>query len=113
MYFVYILRLDNGDLYKGSTKDLKQRLIEHKRGNVASTKNKNLKLIHYECYQLESDARRRELFLKTTEGRRLLKQQLRDILSANEHAPVSSLRLDTDVRHSESKRALFARSSRP
>ena len=36
--------------------------------------------MHHEAYGLESDARRRERFLKTTEGKRLLKQQIRDIL---------------------------------
>jgi len=39
-----------------------------------------LKLIGYESYYLKSDAERREKFLKTNEGRRLFKQQYRDIL---------------------------------
>ncbi|HLD61034.1 MAG TPA: GIY-YIG nuclease family protein [Patescibacteria group bacterium] len=82
MYYVYILKLKNNDLYKGSTANLRQRTIEHKRGKVDSTKGKNPILIHYECYLKESDARRRERFLKTTEGRRLLKQQIRDLLSS-------------------------------
>ena len=81
MYYAYVLQLNNGDLYKGSTADMKQRMADHKRGNVASTKNKEPRLLHYECYTLKSDALRREKFLKTTEGMRLLKQQLRDILS--------------------------------
>ncbi len=81
MYYVYIMHLNNGDLYKGSTDNLKAREQRHKNGDVKSTKGKNPVLIHYECYKLESDARRRELFLKTTEGRRLLRQQLRDILT--------------------------------
>ncbi len=50
-------------------------------GKVESTSNRRpLKLIHYEAYLLKSDAERRERFLKTTEGRRTLKQQLRDLL---------------------------------
>jgi len=73
--------MKNGDLYKGSTKDLKRRYNEHLEGKVLSTKYKRpLVLIGYEAYILESDARRRERFLKTTEGLRLLKQQYRDIL---------------------------------
>ncbi len=81
MCYVYVLLLTNGDLYKGSTSDLKKRFIEHNKGKVASTKNfRPLKLIHYECYLLKSDARRREKFLKTTEGKRLLCQQIRDTL---------------------------------
>ena len=82
MYYVYILKLANDNLYKGSTKDLNNRIVEHKNGKVESTKNfRPLKLIHYECYALKSDALRREKFLKTTEGRRLLKQQIRDIMN--------------------------------
>ncbi len=83
MYYVYILKLDNGDLYKGSTADVRERVAEHKKGKVDSTRNKNPVLIHYECYLKKSDAQRRERFLKTTEGRRLLKQQLRDVLSSH------------------------------
>ena len=82
MYYVYVLSLSNGYLYKGSCGNLNIRLKDHKLGKVESTKHKlPLKLIHYECYMLKSDAQRREKFLKTTEGRRLLKQQIRDIIN--------------------------------
>ncbi|MBU0647928.1 GIY-YIG nuclease family protein [Patescibacteria group bacterium] len=82
MYYLYILKLSNGDLYKGITSDLKRRFYEHSNGSVKSTKNyKPIKLIHYEAYSLKSDCERREKFLKTTEGRRLLRQQIRDILA--------------------------------
>ena len=81
MYYVYILVLNNSQLYTGSTGDLKRRYPEHKNGKVISTKlRRPLELIHYEAYFKKSDATRRERFLKTTEGKRLLKQQLRDIL---------------------------------
>ncbi len=81
IYYVYFLKLPNGDVYKGLSSDLKRRLVEHHAGKVASTKNfKPIKLIGYEAYLLKTDAERREKFLKTTEGRRLLKQQYRDIL---------------------------------
>ena len=81
MYYVYILLLRNKNLYKGSTADLKARVYDHEHGKVSSTQHwRPLRLIHYECYCLKSDAQRREKFLKTTEGRRLLKQQLRDVL---------------------------------
>jgi putative endonuclease len=81
MYYVYILLLSNKDLYTGRTDDLKRRIPEHERGGVESTRHyRPLKLIHYEAYLLRTDADRRERFLKTTEGKRLLRQQLRDIL---------------------------------
>ncbi len=56
-------------------------MSEHSAGKVKSTRNfLPLRLIGYEAYQLKSDAQRREKFLKTTEGRRLLRQQYRDII---------------------------------
>jgi putative endonuclease len=89
MYYVCILLLKNKDLYKGSTSDLRLRLQDHQKGKVASTRNfRPLKLIHYEGYILKSDAERRERFLKTTEGRRLLRQQIRDILEKINNKPV-------------------------
>ena len=82
MYYVYFLRLSNNDIYKGSTSNLKQRYQNHIGGKVTSTRNYlPCKLIGYEAYNLKSDALRREKFLKTTEGMRLLKQQYRDVLN--------------------------------
>src|SRR4030042_6958847 len=82
MYHFYLLWLDNQQIYTGTTSNLKRRLQEHEDGKVLSTKYKRpLKLIHCESYLLKSDVSRRERFLKTTEGKRLLKQQLRDILN--------------------------------
>ena len=82
MYYVYILRLSNGQLYTGFTGDLRRRILEHKRGKVLSTAKRGpVELIHYEAYLLGSDARRREKFLKGTEGKRYLQLQIRDILS--------------------------------
>jgi putative endonuclease len=81
MFYVYILRMNNSQLYTGFTSDLKRRIQDHDYGKVKSTRlRRPLQLIHYEAYLLESDARRREKFLKTSEGKKLLKKQLRDIL---------------------------------
>ena len=81
MIYVYFLLLCNKDIYKGSSDNLKRRLQEHKRGNVASTRNfRPVLLIGFEGYAFKSDAQRREKFLKTTEGRRFFRQQYRDIL---------------------------------
>lgn len=84
MFYLYILLLANKQLYTGLMANLKRRYFEHQEGKVKSTKNRRpLKLIFYEAYLLKSDVVRRERFLKTTEGKRLLKQQLRDILKQN------------------------------
>jgi len=81
MYYVYILKLNNGQLYTGFTQDLKRRIQEHKTGKVGSTKHRlPIELIHYEAYLRDSDARRREEFLKKSEGKKYLKQQIRDLL---------------------------------
>jgi len=81
MYYVYFLVLNNSRVYTGTTDNLRRRISEHKYGKVESTKNsKSLKLVGYEAFLLKSDATRREKFLKTTEGKRLFRQQYRDIL---------------------------------
>jgi putative endonuclease len=84
-YYVYILKLGNGQRYTGYTSDLRRRLKEHQSGSVSFTsKRQPVELMHYEAYRLESDARRREKYLKTTEGKRFLRQQIRDLLSGEE-----------------------------
>ena len=91
---MYILLLSNGQLYTGYTTDLNRRLLEHENGCVDSAaKRRPVELIHYEAYGRESDARRREGFLKTTEGKRLLKQQIRDILIEKKVVTVPALAL--------------------
>jgi len=85
MFYVYILLQNDKHLYTGFTDNLKRRYKQHTGGLNLSTKYKKpLILIHYEAYLLKTDAMRREKFLKTTEGRRLLKQQIRDILKQEE-----------------------------
>ena len=80
--YVYILFLANGQIYTGKTDDLRRRMLEHERGSVTSTaRRRPVRLIGYEAYSQPSDADRREKFLKTTEGKRLFRQQYRDILA--------------------------------
>lgn len=74
--------MSNGQIYTGSTKNLKNRMYEHTRGNVTTTsKYLPVTMIGYEAYALKSDAQRREKYLKTTEGKRLFRQQYKDIFS--------------------------------
>ena len=77
MYYVYILLLKNKKLYTGYTEDLRVRYKQHQSGKVKSTKClAPLKLVHYEAYLLEEDARRREKFLKSSDGKLFLRRQL-------------------------------------
>ena len=88
MFYVYLLKLKNNQLYTGYTSDLKRRVAEHQRGKCEFTSERlPVELIHYEAYKLESDARRREHFLKTSEGKALLKKQIRDLLESFEGSP--------------------------
>jgi len=79
-YYVYILesRKDKS-LYIGYTKDLKERLKQHNAGQNTSTKSKRpWKIIHYEAYKNQDDTMRREKYLKTSQGSRLLKRMLKE-----------------------------------
>lgn len=69
-------------MYCGYTKDLRERLKRHFSGDVYSTKRMGeMELFFYEAFISESDARRREKYLKTDKGKRMLKLMLKDSLS--------------------------------
>jgi len=69
------------ELYFGFTSDLKNRLKEHNSGNNISTKRyMPWRLIYYEACLAESDAHRREKYLKTNIGRRMMKRRLKDYI---------------------------------
>lgn len=80
LYYVYVLEsVKNGNLYIGYTTDLRRRLIEHNRGLNFSTKAyRPWRLIHFEAYLDKDDAERRENYLKTSQGGRLLKRMLKE-----------------------------------
>lgn len=64
MYYVYFILNELNYLYYGSTNDLRNRLMQHNSGKCISTKGHQWKLIYYEAYLSESDAREREQRLK-------------------------------------------------
>jgi putative endonuclease len=72
MYYVYILKSQvDGNLCTGYTNDLRRRLSEHNTGLSRATKARRpFKLIYYEAYRSEKDARKREQGLKL-DGRAL------------------------------------------
>jgi putative endonuclease len=77
MYYVYVLKLNNNDLYIGYTEDLNKRLITHQSGESRFTKPyRPVKLVYYEAYLSKEDATKREYHLKTGQQRELLKQRL-------------------------------------
>jgi len=78
MYYVYILQSNKDKkLYIGSAPDLRKRIEKHNKGYVLATKNRRpLRLIYYEGYINQRDAKRREIFLKGGKGHEELKVQL-------------------------------------
>ena len=81
-YYVYtLISLKDYKFYTGFTTDLKDRLSRHARGEVRSTTNRRpLKLIHYEYFINEEDAKAREVFLKSGFGRENMKKALQRTL---------------------------------
>ena len=83
MFFTYILKSGKDkQWYVGSTNNLRKRIEEHNTGKVTSTKPRApFKLIYYEAYISEKDARQREHNLKL-HARALaqLKKRLKDTL---------------------------------
>ena len=79
MYFVYVLRsIIYETRYIGSTRDIVKRVKEHNSGKVRYTKGRRpWKLVYQEEFGTRSDARKRELYLKSGQGRNYLDTTLR------------------------------------
>lgn len=74
MYYVYIIRNTKGQLYKGSTGDLRKRLNEHNSGKSTYTKSKGpWTIIYYEAFVSKKDALIEEKFLKSGKGKERIK----------------------------------------
>ncbi|OGL35984.1 excinuclease ABC subunit C [Candidatus Saccharibacteria bacterium RIFCSPHIGHO2_12_FULL_47_16b] len=82
MCYVYVLRnTENGRFYTGFTFDLKKRLTEHFANQSRSTNKRGpYELIYYEACMNSTDARAREKFLKTGQGKRYLKNRVKRFL---------------------------------
>jgi len=83
MHYTYVL-LCSGKItkfYIGSCSDLVVRLKNHKTKSVQTTKKYDkIKLIYYEACLNKTDARKREIQLKTGFGRGYLKTRLKEYL---------------------------------
>ena len=81
-YCVYILQSKRDLLlYHGFTTDIEKRIDDHNAGKTISTaRRRPLKLIFCEFYLSKKDALRRESYLKTSQGKRMLKLMLKDTL---------------------------------
>ena len=69
MFYVYILKLNNGKYYIGYSSKLKNRVNDHIKGDVRQTKNfRPLKLIYYSAFRNKLKALQFEHYLKTPSG---------------------------------------------
>jgi len=76
-FVTYVLKDQEGKLYKGSTNNLSRRLVEHKNGKTITTsKMKNISIAYIEEFDSIEKARKRELYFKSAAGRRFLKKKL-------------------------------------
>lgn len=77
MWYVYFLRLDNNDVYVGSTNDLRQRIKVHEAGRVTSTRaHRPVQLLSYVAVQNETTARRLEQYSKSGSGKAFAKKRI-------------------------------------
>jgi putative endonuclease len=83
-YYTYVLiSTIDGNFYVGYTKDLKNRIADHNDGKVKSTKNRRpLKIVYCEASLNKDDAIHREKYLKTSYGKRYIKNRLKNYLSS-------------------------------
>ena len=76
MWYVYFLELSNGDIYVGSTDDLRRRFASHQQGHVISTRNYvPLILRSYVAVGDEATARRLERYFKSGSGKTFAKKR--------------------------------------
>ena len=82
LHYVYILKsLKDGNFYTGYTSNLEKRISEHNEGLVASTHYRRpLALVYYEVSLNKKDALHREIYLKTTYGKRFIKNRIKNYL---------------------------------
>ncbi|GEA14625.1 hypothetical protein E308F_08700 [Moorella sp. E308F] len=77
MYYVYVLKNEEGELYIGQTSDLKARLKAHNEAKNRSTRGHRWEVVYYEAYKAKEDALDRERQLKKHgQAKRWLKQRI-------------------------------------
>lgn len=80
MFYVYVIESKmSGELYADYTADLRERIVKHNRSEAASTKKHKLwNIIYYGACLNQKDAKRREHYLKISQGIKMLKCRLKE-----------------------------------
>ena len=89
MYYVYFLKsLKNNKIYVGFTsKQLKERLVEHNQGSNKFTRNNGpWKLLYYEQFYCKQCAKLREHFFKTGVGKKIKKAIVQELVKTERGA---------------------------
>ena len=82
MYYVYVICNEEGKLYIGYSRDLKRRLQEHNSQKNRYTKGYTWKLVYYEAFYCQEEAKRREEKLKYHgQAKRHLKERIAQSIS--------------------------------
>ena len=77
MWYVYFLQLSNGDVYVGSTSDLRRRVRSHEQGQVLSTRSLlPCSLKSYIAVPTGDQARTLERYFKSGSGRAFASKRL-------------------------------------
>ena len=63
-FYVYILKLDGGKFYAGQTRDIRERLMEHRDGTTKSTAGQDPKLVWFTIVSTRDEAEELEVELK-------------------------------------------------
>lgn len=75
MYYVYILKCKDGNIYTGCTSDLKDRVERHNKGQVPATvERRPVELINYTAFKNKYKAFEFEIYLKSGSGRAFIKK---------------------------------------
>jgi putative endonuclease len=76
MWYVYFLELSNGDIYVGSTPDLKRRFASHQKGQVQSTKVYCPVILRsYVAVETGAKARELEKYFKSGSGKAIARKR--------------------------------------
>jgi len=92
---VYILFSEKDNLlYTGYSSNLEKRIQAHNEGGCKSTAPRRpLQLVFCEFYLFEEDARKREMYLKTTMGKKAIKYMLANTLKTLGYKPSNTSKL--------------------
>ena len=76
-YYVYVIKSSEGYYYNGMTENIERRLLEHnnKTKSFWTKRGTNWKVIYFEEFENKIEALKRERWMKSGHGTKLLKEK--------------------------------------